>query len=420
MDSWLIIVISLIFSAFFSGIEIAFITANKLRIELESKQGFISSKVISSFFLPETSKFIGTLLVGNNIALVVYGIMMAGLLEPIIHRYTGNELSVLAIQTIISTAIILFTAEFLPKALFRINPNKVLGFFAIPVLVIYFLLYPIVFIVIGISDFVLKHIFRIKVEVGKTAFDRIELNNYLREVTSGDDDTEERDHEIRIFQNALDFAGRKVRDSMIPRPEIIALDVDATIDELKQTFIDTGLSKILIYRETIDEIIGYVHSYEMFRRPSAIREVLLPVLIIPETMPSQEAMKLFLAKRKSIAVVVDEFGGTAGILTVEDVMEEIFGDIEDEHDTEVLEEEKISDNEYLFSGRLDIDYLNEQYKLQLPASEEYETLAGLIITHRGSIPYHLEEIVIEDFRFIIEKVSETRIERVRLFILAGD
>jgi putative hemolysin len=420
MDSWLIIVISLIFSAFFSGIEIAFITANKLRIELESKQGFISSKVISSFFLPETSKFIGTLLVGNNIALVVYGIMMAGLLEPIIHRYTGNELSVLAIQTIISTAIILFTAEFLPKALFRINPNKVLGFFAIPVLVIYFLLYPIVFIVIGISDFVLKHIFRIKVEVGKTAFDRIELNNYLREVTSGDDDTEERDHEIRIFQNALDFAGRKVRDSMIPRPEIIALDVDATIDELKQTFIDTGLSKILIYRETIDEIIGYVHSYEMFRRPSAIREVLLPVLIIPETMPSQEAMKLFLAKRKSIAVVVDEFGGTAGILTVEDVMEEIFGDIEDEHDTEVLEEEKISDNEYLFSGRLDIDYLNEEYKLQLPASEEYETLAGLIITHRGSIPYHLEEIVIEDFRFIIEKVSETRIERVRLFILAGD
>jgi putative hemolysin len=420
MDSWLIIVISLVFSAFFSGIEIAFITANKLRIELESKQGFFSSKIISSFFLPEASKFIGTLLVGNNIALVVYGIMMAGVLEPLILYYVSNGLWVLVIQTIVSTLVILFTAEFLPKALFRINPNKILGFFALPVLVVYFILYPVVFIVIGISDLVLKHLFRLKIETGKVAFDRVELNNYLREVMSGDNEQDERDHEIRIFQNALDFAGRKVRDSMIPRPEIIALDVDASIEELKETFVKTGLSKILIYRETIDEIIGYVHSYEMFRRPSAIREVLLPVLIIPETMPSQEAMKLFLAKRKSIAVVVDEFGGTAGVLTIEDVMEEIFGDIEDEHDTEVLEEEKISDNEFLFSGRLDIDYLNDEYKLNLPASDDYDTLAGLIITYEGSIPSLKEEIQIEDFRFVIEQVSETRIERVRVFLLSGD
>jgi putative hemolysin len=416
MDSWIIIAISLAFSAFFSGIEIAFISANKLRIELESKQGELSSKIISTFFLSNPPRFIGAMLVGNNISLVIYGIVMAGILEPLIMRYVQTDIWILAIQTIISTFIILLTAEFLPKALFRINPNRILSLFAFPVLLIYFLLYPVVFFIIGISEFILKNIFGIKIGEGKAAFDRIDLDNYIREVTSQDDDEEERDHEIQIFQNALDFSSRKVRECMIPRPEIVALEVDSTIDELKETFIETGLSKILIYRETIDEIIGYVHSYEMFKRPASIREVLLPVLIVPETMPAQEAMKLFLQERRSIAVVVDEFGGTAGILTVEDVMEEIFGEIEDEHDTEDLEEEKISENEYIFSGRLEIEYLNDEYRLNLPLSDDYETLSGMLTTYIGSIPTLKEEISIDAYKFIIEEVSDTRIEKVRLTI----
>ncbi|MBA3899453.1 MAG: HlyC/CorC family transporter [Bacteroidetes bacterium] len=417
MDIWIIIAISLAFSAFFSGIEIAFISANKLRIELESKQGILSSKVISTFFLSTPSRFIGAMLVGNNIALVVYGILMARVLEPFILRYVNTDVSLLVVQTIISTCIILVTAEFLPKTLFRINPNKVLTIFAFPVLIIYFLLYPLVFFVIGISEFVLKTIFRVEIDKSKTAFDRIDLDNYLKEISTHENHKEERDHEIQIFQNALDFSSIRVRDSMIPRPEIVALDVDSTIDELKETFIETGLSKILIYRETIDEIIGYVHSYELFKKPDTIREVFLPVLIIPETMPAQDAMKLFLQERKSIAVVVDEFGGTAGILTIEDIMEEIFGNIEDEHDTEELEEEKVSETEYVFSGRLEIDYLNEEYRLDLPVSDDYETLAGLLITHTGNIPKFKEEVRINDFRFIMEKVSDTRIEKVRLFLL---
>jgi CBS domain containing-hemolysin-like protein len=416
MEGWIIIAVSLAFSAFFSGIEIAFISANKLRIELESKQGLISSKIISTFFLSTPSRFIGTMLVGNNISLVIYGIVMAGILEPPLHYYFTSEVSVLAMQTIISTIVILITAEFLPKTLFRINPNQILRFFALPVLLLYILLYPVVVLTTGISTFVLKKIFRVKIVEGKLAFDRIDLDNYLREVTSLDEDKEIRDHEIQIFQNALDFSSRKVRDSIIPRTEIEALDVNSSIEDLRQKFIETGLSKILIYKDTIDEIIGYVHSYEMFRRPENIRSILLPVLIIPETMASQEAMTLFIQEHKSIAVVVDEFGGTAGILTIEDVMEEIFGEIEDEHDTEELEETKVSDHEYIFAGRLDIEYLNEEYRLGLPVSEDYDTLAGLLITHSGSIPEKEELIQIDNFLFTVLEVSETRIEKVKVIL----
>jgi putative hemolysin len=420
MESWIIITLSLAFSAFFSGIEIAFISANRLRIELESKQGLLSSRIISTFFLSAPSRFIGTMLVGNNVCLVIYGILMASMLEPSLHYYFRSDVTVLVVQTIISTLIILITAEFLPKALFRINPNQTIKVFAVPVLLLYILLYPVVILTVGLSNFILRDLFRIKMEEGRLAFDRIDLDNYLREVTSHDEDREVRDHEIQIFQNALDFSSRRVRDSMIPRPEIEALEVNSSINELKQKFIETGLSKILIYKDTIDEIIGYVHSWEMFRKPENIRSVLLPVLIIPETMASQEAMTLFIQEHKSIAVVVDEFGGTAGILTIEDVMEEIFGDIEDEHDTEVLEETKISDKEYILAGRLDIEYLNETYRLDLPVSDDYDTLAGLIITHSGNIPEKNEEITIDNFVFNVLEVSETRIEKVRLSILNKD
>ena len=420
MDSWLIIAISLAFSAFFSGIEIAFISANKLRIELESKQDIITSKIISTFFLSSPSRFIGTMLVGNNIALVIYGITMAGIMEEFLYQYVNSELSVLVIQTIFSTFLILIVAEFLPKALFRINPNKILNFFALPALLLHFVLYPIVFLTVGISEFLLKNVFRLKLEQGRMVFDRIDLNNYIRGVASQEDEKEERDHEVQIFQNALDFSSQKVRDSMIPRTEIEALDVEADIEELKQKFIDTGLSKILIYRNTIDEIIGYVHSYEMFKRPEAIREVLLPVLILPETMPLQEALSMFIQQRKSIAVVVDEFGGTSGMVTIEDVMEEIFGEIEDEHDTEELEEIKISDTEYSFAARLEINYLNDEYRLNLPVSDDYETLAGLIITTCGTIPSKGDEVRVDDFLFLIKEVSETRVEKVKLLVLNKD
>jgi putative hemolysin len=417
VESWIIIVISLAFSAFFSGIEIAFITANKLRIELESKQGMVSSKIISYFFLNSPARFIGTMLVGNNVALVIYGIMMAALLEPVILKFTRSEITVLISQTFISTLIILFTAEFLPKTLFRINPNKILSFFAIPVLMVYVILYPVVYLTIGLSDFFLNRVLKVPMERGRLIFDRIDLSNYIREVTSSDDEKEEREHEIQIFKNALDFSSLKVRDCLIPRTEIEALEVNSSIDSLKEKFVETGISKVLIYKDSIDEIIGYVHSYEMFKKPASIREVLLPVLIMPETMLAKEALSQFIQEHKSIAVVVDEFGGTAGMLTIEDVMEEIFGEIEDEHDTEELEEIKISDTEYSFAGRLEIDYLNEKYRLGIPVSEDYDTLAGFITTHRGSIPELQEEIKIDHFLFIIEEVSDTKIEKVTLNIL---
>jgi CBS domain containing-hemolysin-like protein len=420
MDSisinWVIIFLSLLFSAFFSGLEIAFVTANKLRIELESKQGIYSSKIISKFFLKSPPRFIGTMLVGNNIALVVYGIVMAGIIEPVIRQYIDSEFSVLFFQTILSTIIILFTAEFLPKVLFRINPNVILGFFALPALIVYFLLYPIVFITIGLSQFILTKILKINLVKGQIEYGRVDLDNYLKEFGSNSDKTKEVEHEVQIFQNALGFSAIKVRDSMIPRTEIIAVEIDSDISELKKLFIQTGLSKILIFKESTDNIIGYVHSYEMFKRPSNIRSVILPVLIVPETMPSEEAMSQFIQERKSLAVVVDEFGGTSGILTIEDVMEEIFGEIEDEHDVEELEETTINDYEYLFSGRLEVDYLNEEYKLNLPVSDEYETLAGLIISICGSIPDKNEEIKVDGFVFIILDVSETKIEKVKLLI----
>ena len=420
MDSnsvnWLIIILSLVFSAFFSGLEIAFVTANKLRIELESKQGLYSSKIISKFFLKSPARFIGTMLVGNNIALVVYGIVMAGIIDPIIKNYISAEFTALLLQTIISTLIILFTAEFLPKVLFRINPNAILGFFALPALIVYFLLYPIVFITIGLSQFFLTKLLKINLAEGQVEYGRVDLDNYLKEFGSNSDKSKEVEHEVQIFQNALGFSAIKVRDSMVPRTEIIAVEIDSDIEELKNLFIETGLSKILIYKESIDNIIGYVHSYEMFKRPETIKSVTLPVLIVPETMPSEEAMSQFIQERKSLAVVVDEFGGTSGILTIEDVMEEIFGEIEDEHDTEELEEQVINQYEYVFSGRLEVDYLNEEYKLNLPTSEEYETLAGLIISTCGSIPEKNEEIKMDGFVFLIQDVSETKIEKVKLLI----
>lgn len=412
----IVILICMLLSAFFSGMEIAFVSSSKLKIELDRKQGNFYAKIIS----PMTSRqsgFIGTMLVGNNIALVVYGIMMAKALEPLITQFTASGIVILAVQTIISTLIILVTAEFLPKTIFRINPNRTLKIFAVPVAIIYFLLYVPVYIMIGISKFFLRFFLKVKTPDEKPVFGRVDLERYLGQAAKDVEKKEEElEHEVRILRNALDFSKVKARECMVPRTEIVAFELKASLEELKQKFIATGLSKILIYRDSIDHIIGYTHSYEMFKKPTSIKSILLPVSIVPETMTADEILEGFIKENRSITVVVDEFGGTSGIITIEDVVEEIFGEIEDEHDSEILTEKQISESEYEFSARLEIDYLNEKYKFNLPESDDYETLAGFIIHLHESIPNAGEVIASDNFVFKIKEVSKNRIELVNLQI----
>jgi len=413
---WIVILISIICCAFFSGMEIAFLTANKLRIELESKQNYLPAKVLS-FFLKKPSKFIATCLVGNNISLVIYGLYSAFILAPYIHPYISSHAGFLIVQTIISTSIVLLTAEFLPKALFRINPNRTLNFFAVPFMLIYWILYPVVLLSIGLAEFLLKKLFKVELDNNTFVFGRIDLDNYVRQVTSAGNENTQMDHEIQIFQNALDFSAVKVRECMVPRTEIVALDVTESIDTLKEKFVETHLSKILIYEDTIDHLIGYVHSYELFKKPDSIRSILLPVIIAPETMTANVILAQLIKQRKSIAVVVDEFGGTSGMITIEDIMEEIFGEIDDEHDKEESIEKQLNENEYLFSARLEIDYLNKEYRLNLPESEDYETLAGLILHQHESIPELNEEIVMDGFSFSILAVNGRMVEQVKLRVI---
>jgi CBS domain containing-hemolysin-like protein len=417
--SWLILVACLLLSAFFSGMEIAFVSANKLRLELESKKGNFSSKIIANYFLQNPSRFIGTMLVGNNIVLVIYGIYFSNLLEPYLHKITHNEITILIVQTLTSSIIILFTGEFIPKAFFRIDPNYMLNIFALPAFLFFFLLYPFVFLTIGLAEGILKSLLKIELPEGKINFGKIDLDNYLRELTENQVQQEkEIEHEIKILKNALDFSEIRVRECMVPRTEIVAMDVESSVEELKNKFIETGLSKILIYKDTIDEVIGYVHSYEMFKKPKHIRAVMLPVIIFPESMFVKDALSEFIKERKSIAVVVDEFGGTSGIVTMEDIIEELFGEIEDEHDIEDLLERQVSENEYIFSGRLEVDYINEKYHLKLPTSEDYETISGMITTYHGSIPHKNETIWIEDkYMFKISSASDTKVDKVYLKVI---
>lgn len=418
-QSWFILASCILLSAFFSGMEIAFVSANKLRLELESKKGNFSSKIISDYFLQNPSRFIGTMLVGNNIMLVIYGIYFSQLLEPFILKFTDNEINILVVQTLISTIVILFAGEFIPKALFRIDPNTMLSIFALPALLFYIILYPAVFLTIGLAENILKKLLGIELPEGKINFGKIDLDNYLREGTESHIQQEkEIEHEIQILKNALDFSEIRVRECMVPRTEIVAIDVDSSIEELRNKFIETGLSKILIYKNNIDEVIGYVHSYEMFKKPQHIRAVMLPVLIFPESMFVNDALSEFIKERKSIAVVVDEFGGTSGIVTMEDIMEELFGEIDDEHDVEDLLEKQVSDNEYIFAGRLEVDYINEKYRLKLPISEDYETISGLLTTYHGSIPHKNETIWIEDkYMFKISSASDTKVDKVYLKVM---
>lgn len=409
---WIFLLLAMFFSALFSGMEIAFVSANKLKIELESKQGNFSAKILS-FFLKKSAKFISTMLLGNNVAIVIYSMLMAQFLEPKIELFTNSQGLILLTQTIISTLLILFFAEFLPKALFIINPNKVLMIAAVPLRIIYILLYPFTYITVGISNLILK-LFKMDVSESDLAFSRIDLEHFVMDIQERHEDGEEIDAEIQIFKNALDFSDVKVRECMIPRTEIIALEVEDDLSALKDKFIETGLSKILIYRENIDNIIGYVHSKELFKSPSAIKSILLPVSVVPEAMSAQDLLHTSIKENRSISVVVDEFGGTSGMLTIEDIIEEIFGEIEDEHDKEELLEQKINDNEYQLSARLEIDYLNDKYQLNLPESEEYETIAGLVIHIHESIPEKGEIIKLEEFVFTIEEVENNRIASIKI------
>lgn len=414
---------SLIFSAFFSGVEIAFVSSNKFHIEIENKKGNFAYQLLSQL-VKKPSRFIATMLVGNNIALVIYGIFMPELLNPYleaINPYVGsffsNEYALLLVQTLISTILILVIAEFLPKAIFNTFSTRLLEVFALPSYLFYWLFYLIVSLMIGVSNFVMKYILRAGEEQGKQAFDKVDLDNYIKERTeSSSQHEDEEDPEIQIFRNALEFSEQKAREFMIPRTEIIAMDVEADLVSLTENFIESNLSKILIYKESVDNIIGYVHSFELFKKPKDIRSILRPVSFIPESMTANEILNSLIRDRRSIAVVLDEFGGTSGLITVEDVVEELFGEIDDEHDVEDLIDSKISDVEYRFSARQEIDYINEKYNLELPESDNYNTLGGLILNHLESIPEKGEVLHLDPFIMKIEEVSNSKIELVHLKI----
>ncbi len=411
--SLVIILIALAASAFFSGLEIAFVTANRLKIELDNQKGSFAGRILSSF-VKNDSRFIATMLLGNNIALVVYGIWMARLLEPSIIHFVGeHEAVVLIIQTIISTLLILVTAEFLPKATFQINPNRLLHFLSLPLAFIYLLLFPLTMFTMFLSNGVLR-VFRIDTKTGKTAFSKIDLDHYVRDLNERMEAEGELDNEMQILQNALGFSSIKARDCMIPRTDIVAFDVETSVAEVKEKFIETGLSKIVIYRDTIDNIIGYVHSFEFFKKPQRTKEVLIPISFVPEAIPARDLLELFAKQHGNIAVVVDEFGGTSGLVTIEDVVEEIFGDIEDEHDHEELLEQQVDEYTYLFSARQDIDYLNEEYGLELEESSEYETLGGLVLHHFESIPEEGRVLELDNCSMRIDAVSDRRIEVIRV------
>ena len=420
MNDWTIIIISLIFSAFFSGMEIAFISANKLKIELDRGKGLLSGRILSDF-IRTPSKIVGALLLGNNVALVIYGIAMANVLKPAIISLLPpsleTEFLILLIQTIISTLLILVTAEFIPKALFRLNPNAIVSFFSVPLYLFYYIFYPVVYLFIALSEFILKRIFRIRFDENSYDFSPVDLDHYLKEVSRDVDESDEYHQEIQMFQNVIDFRKVKLRECMVPRPEIVALEENDPVDKLKKLFIDSGLSRILIFRESIDNIIGFTHAYDMFRKPANIKSISQPILIVPETMLANSVLATFIKEHKSIALVVDEFGGTSGMVTMEDIIEEIFGEIEDEYDVEELIDNQTGEHEYLFSARIEIDFINEKYKLNIPESDEYETLAGFIIHHHQSIPALKEEITIEQFSFTILQASDTRIEKVKMRVL---
>lgn len=419
MNNYLIIALTLASSAFFSGMEIAFVSSNKLRIELEKGKGLLSAKLVSGF-IHHPSRFIGAMLIGNNISLVIYGIAAAAILGPVLKSWLPvpltSESIILVLQTLLSTTLILITAEFLPKILFRLNPNGLLNFFAIPVYLVYLILYPFMYFFLGLSELILRYIFNMKTGTVRYQFTAIDFDEYIRDFYNPAAAQVDEATEMQMIQNVRDFHSTKVRECMVPRNEIIAVDDTITMEELQKLFIETQHSKIPVYKQSIDNLTGYVHLYDLFGKPADIKTVVRPVIIVPETIAASNVLDMMISQRKSVAVVVDEFGGTAGMVTVEDLIEEIFGEIEDEFDVEELLVKKNSETEFILAGRLEIDYLNQEYFLNLPQSDEYETLAGLILNHHQSIPEIREQIEIDRFTFTILEASGSRIDKVLLKI----
>lgn len=422
---WTIVYIilgSLVFSAFFSGMEIAFVSADRLQIELERKQGNWSGRILSKF-INNPSGFIGTTLIGNTIALVVYGYFMALVLEPVIVQMLPDNIGVelrdalvLVLQTIVSTLIVLVTAEFTPKSIFLINPNWLLHLLAVPMQIIYWIMWPLVKVIIGASKWIIRHVLRQEMSDDRPVFQLTDLGDFIqryvaRPLKSTDDELVD----ARIFNNALEFKTIKIRDCMIPRTEMVAIDIEEGIEALKQEFIDTGHSKILVYRDSIDEIIGYCHMLELFKKPKDIQAILTPVIIVPETMLANELLIQFITEHKSLALVVDEFGGTSGIVSMEDIIEQIFGEIQDEHDEEDLVEQQLSADTWLLSARHEIDYLNDEYGWNLPEGE-YDTLSGLILSEHEDIPPLNQEVRIGPYLFIVQSLQGNRINTVKLQI----
>lgn len=414
MDVLIYVLITMAFSAFFSGMEIAFVSVDKLRFEMDRKSGPTTS--ILSYFFRNPNNFISTMLVGNNIALVVYGIFMADIIQDkLLSGIISNEFLLMLVQTIISTIIILVTGEFLPKTLFKINPNLVLRIFAFPLLLCYVVLFPISKFASALSAIFLRLVgVKVNKEASEKAFGKVDLDHFVQTSIENATDEEELDAEVKIFQNALDFSSIKIRDCIVPRTEVVAVDVSTTLEDLKVLFVESGISKIIVFEGNIDNVVGYIHSSEMFRNPDAWQNNVKEVPIVPETMAAHKLMKLFMQQKKTIAVVVDEFGGTSGIVSLEDLVEEIFGEIEDEHDNTSYICKQLGADEYVLSARLEIEKVNETFDLDLPESDDYLTVGGLILNHYQNFPKLNEVVEVGNFKFKIIRLSATKIELVRL------
>lgn len=415
MITFFVILISLSFSFFFSGLEIAYVSSNKLQIRIESQKESLTGRVFTRI-TQSPVRFLTTLLLGNTLAIVVFSIFMSDVLENMLNGYVHSQFEILAIQTIVSTSVILVVADFIPKTIFRSNPNRILKLFSFPSMVLYYLLLPFTTVVLNIAYFLMKRIGRVNVFRYQSRFTKTDLHSYIQEHTTATTDTQEVEHEVQIFRNALSFPDAKVRDCMVPMVDAIAVDINDGLLKLKEKFQQTGLSRILIYSGNMDNVVGYVHYHEMFSKAADIQKVLLPAPVIPESMPAKDALRIFMQQHKSMAVIVDEFGVNSGILTTEDIIEKIFGEIHDEYDKEDFMEKQVGPNEYILSARLDIDDLNQKYHLNIPASGDYKTLGGFILHNTGSIPKTSETITINDFHIKVLSSSATRIEQVNLVV----
>ncbi len=416
MSTLTIILICLLPSAFFSGMEIAFVASNKLRIEIDKHNKSVAQALID-LFVANSGMYITTILVGNNVVMVIYGIFMTEYLTKFFGFMQFSVGMKLLVETLISTLIILFFAEFLPKTLFRLRPNAFLRAFAVPVFLFYLLFFPITYFSVWFGGLLLRVFTGKKLEEDESdkAFGKVDLDNLIEEGEIVEEGNEEI-HEIKLFRNALDFSEIKLRECIVPRTDLVALPLDSSLDELTRLFVETGLSRILIYKENIDDIIGYVHSSSLFKDPPTVAKAISRVIIVPETMSASHLLNMFIKEQRSIAVVVDEFGITAGIVTIEDIMEEIFGEIEDEHDHQNLTETVVNEHEYIFSGRLEVDYLNEKYHVGLQENEEYETLAGYVLYYNESIPVEGERIEINGITFEVLSVKNARIEEIKVIV----